>query len=350
MPDPNGQEKKFSSMQEVYQFLAQEHPVEKINAACYVILQTVYLNDVNYKREFREAWHKRLGFNIPEVAFRHIRNVFRCFTDRTFIEIVKRDEPIHTRNILWFMIVNLELDLCLIERFEAKEDFTREFFRQTMDQKYFGAFNRITDKVEQVSIPFIKDFQALGRSLRPYRTLIKNMFERLNKTNADAINKEIERCKRNRQTDSSAASELEQCHEKIRHLESDVAEFQRQRDEQIEYAQTQYDRGIRDVFNLINDERYSKVLDYFYALMSDDKTEPNLRSYLENFFIAIEELDVVPIINDGKVPNVEPDRLSQMCTLNFDKKNFDPAKVKVISPGWRFKSVILDKPALSLEK
>ena len=121
-------------------------------------------------------------------------------------------------------------------------------------------------------------------------------------------------------------------------------------DEQVEYAQTRYDRGIRDVFKLLNGEQYGRIIDYFYALANDDKTEPNLRGYLENFFIALEESDITPIIADGKIPNAPIEQITQTCNLTFDKENFDPKSIRVESPGWRLRNIILDRPTLSLKK
>ena len=350
MAEFRDRDKRFIDMPDLYQSLSGNQPIEKINAACYLVLHTVYLNNVNYKQEIRDAWRAKLGTPLPEDAFRYIRTVFRVFTDRVIINAFKHDEIIRHNTNLRFLMISLELDLYLIDCAESQKTFTREQFRQAMEQKYFGAFNRTVEKIEQVSIPFIEDFKALGQSLRPYKNPIKNIFERLLKTNEQAISHEVERAKAESESDLMSKPENEQTLEKIRRLETDIAEFQRRYDEQVEYAQTQYERGIRDVFKLLNDEQYSRIIDYFYALTRDEKTEPNLRGYLENFFIALEEADITPIFGDDKIPNVPLEQLIQTCNLNFDKKDFESSAIAIQSPGWRFRNVVLDKPTLVLKK
>ena len=350
MSEFRDRDKRFIDMADLYQSLSGNQPVEKINSVCYVVLHTVYLDSVNYKQEIRDEWLKKIGAPLHEDAFRYIRAIFRIFTDRMIINAFKHDEPIRHNANMWLLLISLEMDLYLIDCAESQKNFTREQFRQAMEQKYFGAFNRTVEKIEQVSIPFINDFKSIGQALRPYKRAIQNIFERVAKANEPAISREVKRFRAEREERLTSKSELERAQEKIRRLESEVAEFQRRHDEQVEYAQTRYDRGIRDVFKLLNGEQYSRIIDYFYALANDAGTEPNLRGYLENFFIALEESEITPIIADGKIPDVPIEQLAQMCNLTFDKKLFEPKSIKIESPGWRLRNIVMDKPTLSLKK
>ena len=135
--------------------------------------------------------------------------------------------------------------------------------------------------------------------------------------------------------------------EKIRRLENDVAEYQRRHDEIREFSTLQYDRGIKDLFNILNDNRYSKPIDFLYKLMQNPTLNANVRSYLENFFLALEEMEIEPIVQAGQAVVVSPARMTANYNLEFDIKDFVPEKTSVKYAGWKYKDSILEKPTLS---
>lgn len=135
--------------------------------------------------------------------------------------------------------------------------------------------------------------------------------------------------------------------EKIRRLENDVAEYQRRHDEIREFSTMQYDRGIKDLFNILNDNRYSKPIDFLYKLMQNPTLNANVRSYLENFFLALEEMEIEPIVQAGQAVVVSPARMTANYNLEFDIKDFVPEKTTVKYAGWKYKDSILEKPTLS---
>ena len=327
----------FKTTKDFYKAIDNGDSFEKLNEKIYLIVHTSYLNDANPKSAMFDAWRMKIGRRMTDDEFFHLKNLYSCFIDRMYIRIIKTNEDIRRRDVLWQALVSLEMDCALLDCVEQEKPFVMKEFREQLNRKYSGAFDNILDDIEAVDVPYIKDFNALGRGLRPFKTKIREIFNGLLKTNSRLINDQTKHFKQRREaaekfkaanrakpTSPKAAPNkidptvIEQYEERIRRLENDVNEYKRQRDEQIEYAQTQYDRGIRELFQLLNDDRYSQIINYFYALMLDGKTEANLRSYLENFFMALEEFDITPI-NGGNA-----------------------AKFK--SPGWKLRDIVLEKP------
>ena len=332
-------EQNFRTIRDFYAAINNGDSFEKLNEKIYLIVHTAYLNDVNYKYAIFDAWKAKIGSRMPDEMFYYLKSICSCFVDRMYIRIIKTNEDVRRRDVLWQALVGLEMDCALIECAEQNKQFTLQDFREQLNRKYSGAFNQTLNEIAAVDVPYINDFNALGRGLLLHKSKIVDIYNRLLKTNSKAINDyakhfkqrnaAAEKFRANLKTKPSApkstpaksepdSAAREKYEERIRRLENDVNEYKRQRDEQIEYAQSQYYRGIRDVFQLLNDDRYSRIINYFYALMLDNKTEANLRSYLENFFMALEEFEIMPI-NGG-----------------------NPAKFR--SPGWRFRNTILEKP------
>lgn len=143
---------------------------------------------------------------------------------------------------------------------------------------------------------------------------------------------------------------IAECEDRIKRLESDVAEFQRRHDEMREYSLVQYDRGIKTLFNALNDKRYSKPLDFLYKMMINPALDDNFRSYLENLFMALKDMDIEPIIENPFTATIDETRLTTNYNLEFDKKNFIPEKTKIKYVGWKYKNSILEKPTLSVKE
>ena len=137
--------------------------------------------------------------------------------------------------------------------------------------------------------------------------------------------------------------------EKINSLENDIREFKRQRDEIRDYSTDQYNRGIKDLFRGLNDLRYGKVIDYFYSLMKSPDVDEKLGSYLENFFMALEDAEIEPIIADENF-DVNSKQLIKEFNLDFDKSKYNSKKVKLKYYGWKYKDSIIEKPSLTIEE
>ena len=132
-------------------------------------------------------------------------------------------------------------------------------------------------------------------------------------------------------------------------LEQDIKEFKRQRDEAREYSVTQYDKGIRDLFSAINDIRYGKVIDYLYKLLQTEGIDDNLASYLDNFFMALEDMEIEPVACNGKI-TADEDKLVKEYNLDFDKNDFDASRAELKYTGWKYKDITIEKPTLALKE
>lgn len=136
--------------------------------------------------------------------------------------------------------------------------------------------------------------------------------------------------------------------EKIIRLEKDLVEYKRQHDELRTYSVGNYDRGVKDLFHILNDKRYGKPLNFLYqSLMFNHNLGANFRSILENFFMALEEMDIEPIIQIEKSVLADHARLKANCDLEFDIKNLVPEKVYFKYVGWKYKNTVIEKPTLA---
>lgn len=135
--------------------------------------------------------------------------------------------------------------------------------------------------------------------------------------------------------------------DRIDRLEKDIKEFKRQRDEAREYSVNQYDRGIKNLFSTMNDARYGKVIDYLYSLSRSDETEENLASYLDNLFMALEDMEIEPIIQDDEIV-VNEETMLKEYNLDFNKTDFDKKKVRLKYAGWTYKDTTMEKPSITM--
>lgn len=142
---------------------------------------------------------------------------------------------------------------------------------------------------------------------------------------------------------------LQERDERINKLEKDIKEFKRQRDDAREYSVNQYDKGIKDLFGLMNDVRYGKVIDYLFSLLQKDGVDETLTGYLENFFMLLEDMEIEPIADyDDEVENET--NLTKNYNLDFDKKNYRKDNVKIKYVGWKYKDIPMEKPTLTLKE
>lgn len=142
---------------------------------------------------------------------------------------------------------------------------------------------------------------------------------------------------------------LDEKDSRILKLEQDIREFKRQRDEAREYSVNQYDKGIRDLFSAINDIRYGKVIDYLYKLLQTEGTDDNLASYLDNFFMALEDMEIEPAAASEKI-NTDREKLIKEYNLDFDKNDFDSSRIELKYTGWKYKDIPIEKPTLTLKE
>jgi len=136
--------------------------------------------------------------------------------------------------------------------------------------------------------------------------------------------------------------------EKIRRLERDLEEYKRQHDELMTYSAGNYDRGVKDLFHILNDKRYGKPLNFLYeTFLTDQNLDANLRVILENFFMALEEMEIEPINEVKESVLADPASLKKSCDLEFDIKDLVPEKVYFKYVGWKYKDTVIEKPTLA---
>jgi len=136
--------------------------------------------------------------------------------------------------------------------------------------------------------------------------------------------------------------------EKIRRLERDLEEYKRQHDELMTYSAGNYDRGVKDLFHILNDKRYGKPLNFLYeTFLTGQNLDANLRVILENFFMALEEMEIEPINEVKESVLADPASLKKSCDLEFDIKDLVPEKVYFKYVGWKYKDTVIEKPTLA---
>ena len=140
--------------------------------------------------------------------------------------------------------------------------------------------------------------------------------------------------------------------EEIEKLEQDIQEYKRQKNDLSERILSEYDQGIRNLIKTLNNSRYSKPLDYLYQLMECDSTDDVLKSYLENFFMALEEMDIEPMNPNRNLSNINKSTLSAEYNLDFDINTIrENDKIKIKYIGWKYngkcREYIIEKPTLT---
>ncbi|MBR4027420.1 MAG: hypothetical protein IKJ01_07700 [Lachnospiraceae bacterium] len=136
---------------------------------------------------------------------------------------------------------------------------------------------------------------------------------------------------------------------RIEQLEDGLKEYKRQKDEMMEYSMRQYDTAVKHFFGALNDVKYGKIIDYFYSLLEAEDTEENLAGYLENFFIALEDMNIEPIVT-AKELCVKEETMLKDFNLQFDKSQYDASKVALKYTGWKYKSLPMEKPTIMLKE
>lgn len=361
-------------MEKIREFVAMNKgPLSSADAYAFLyrLVHTAYAKNVgDFKKEICGAWQAKTDNRISERAWSRIYETAPVFTRNSLADDVRNGRALNQNWIFDLALVELEFDLWLIKTYESGAAFDGDSFRKQMNEKYGRALSGRVDNMLANDFRMLDDLAVLAPPLFELKKEITEFFDclcRANKSRMDAFaaakndGAEADEGGAKSSGDVAAlANELRQkdqiiaeyklaidnLSEKNKRLSRDIEEFKRQRDEVREYSAMQYDRGVRDLFNLANDSRYSKPLDYLYSLRTDSDDDV-LATYLDNFFMALEEMDIVPILEDKKMPaKIDALSIVRDYNLTFDKSEFNSKKIAVKYAGWKYKNMILEKPTL----
>ena len=134
----------------------------------------------------------------------------------------------------------------------------------------------------------------------------------------------------------------------IEKLERDISEFKRQRDEAREYSAEQYARGAKDLFMALNDARYGKVIDFLYRLLCEGYPDETLTGYLENLFMALQDMDIEPIMEGMSFTAGDSVPLNRKYNLDFDISEYDESRARLKYAGWTYRGSIMERPTLQI--
>lgn len=368
----------------------------------YIMVHTIYFkylkNKIHIDSEFEKQWKEKFGIDLTDESLNYLKRNEPVMTKYILLDDFLRYRSFNKPYILSKIIVACEFDLWLIETYFADKPFERMLFKIYLDKKYGDFLNIEYNNFEKFDLHNIVKFDNIVVALYEYYDNITAFLDLIIKINKVSVkNQEIKRTDVSiepkkvskfipqkesssaqkestsaqhtkaktqsevKTSDSSKKDEKMQSvirefeliirdkDEKINSLENDIREFKRQRDEIRDYSTDQYSRGIKDLFRGVNDLRYGKVIDYFYSLMKSSDVDEKLGSYLENFFMALEDAEIEPIIADENF-DVNSKQLIKEFNLDFDKSKYNSKKVKLKYYGWKYKDSIIEKPSLTIEE
>ena len=294
-------------------------------------------------------------------------------------------------------VTALEFDLWMIERQLAKKELRLSQFQAYIKEKYGSFLDRQFENFKKFDLYHITSYEEIAKELVPYQKKIMEFHEKfyqLHKARIDLDHEEVPRTKdyeiigesrewrssrleirrvetgeakigeiktgragstegteekNTGKTDRETDIILREKEERIDRLEKDIKEFKRQRDEAREYSISQYDKGIKDLFGMMNDIRYGKVIDHLFSLLHRDDIDDELAGYLENFFMLLEDMEIEPIA-EYEDEILEKENITKNYNLDFDKKNYKAGGVKIKYVGWKYKDVPMEKPTLALKE
>lgn len=342
----------------------------------YILIHTTYLKDgIHIKKEIGKLWKELFQVYMQDDTFEYMVGNEPLFTRNTIVEDIMKGKEIQSMKILERTVTALEFDLWLIERSEKGLSLELSTFEAYIHEKYGKSLDRQYSNFKHFDLEHINDFNGIAQKLLPYYSKIKDFYNRVQKNNKVKIKfdePDIERTKEykfiRKNTNESQGNVLpeykktvqqdmgreyqavlDEKDSRILKLEQDIREFKRQRDEAREYSVNQYDKGIRDLFSAINDIRYGKVIDYLYKLLQTEGTDDNLASYLDNFFMALEDMEIEPAAASEKI-NTDREKLIKEYNLDFDKNDFDSSRIELKYTGWKYKDIPIEKPTLTLKE
>jgi len=351
----------------------------------YIMVHTVYLNkSCKIKPEMGKRWKELFGIYMEDAAFDYLLGQAPVMLRDVIMDETRKHKEINSIKFIARTVAAFEFDLWLIERYRAGMKLVLPAFESYLREKYGKYLQHQCGLFIKYDLMYLTDYKKLAQALEPHYDQILEIFRLLvanNRMKIEFDNENAERTKDyERRKDVTAASAespkkppilsraqggpgqpadrgsereyqiiLKEKDERIEKLEKDIREFKRQRDEAREYSANQYDRGVRDLFNVMNDIRYGKVIDYLYALSQNPGTEANLSSYLDNLFMALEDMEIEPIAEDGRL-DVREESLLKNFNLDFDKSEYHAEKVRLKYAGWRYRDIPMEKPTLTLKE
>lgn len=359
-----------------------------------------------WKREFD-------GLYMGNETFEYMKNNDPALIYDPIREGIRNGMRIRSDGFLNKAIVSLEFDLWAVENHRAKRQLQYDRFEGYMRKKYGRSLNSELREFKEHNLCYIHDFKVIAEAIDAYYDRAMEFFELVSKNRDNRMriyidNLEVERVEEDVETsfrietevkseelaerqqgvEQTAEQEVKEekpsviqkeqeqherevkskeqtlnnhnfdfeyeilvkdMQERIDKLERDIKEFKRQRDDAREYSVNQYDKGIKDLFSQMNDLRYGKVIDYFYSLLKADDTDENLASYLDNFFMILEDMEIEPIAGDEDVVVTESN-LTKEYNLDFDKKEYVEGGTEIKYVGWKYKDIPMERPTLKLKE
>lgn len=342
----------------------------------YILIHTMYLKDgIHIKTEMGKLWKELFKTYMQDDTFEYMAGNNPLFTRNTAAEEIIKGKEVHSMKILERTVTALEFDLWLAERTEKGMSLELPVFEAYIHEKYGKFLDREYSNFKRFNLAYINNFSGIAEKLLPHYNKIKDFYDYIQECNKFKIQidePDVERTKEYKFIRKNTYERQDKglvpykktiqqnigreyqavLNEKDSHilkLEQDIKEFKRQRDEAREYSVTQYDKGIRDLFSAINDIRYGKVIDYLYKLLQTEGIDDNLASYLDNFFMALEDMEIEPVACNGKI-TADEEKIVKEYNLDFDKNDFDASRAELKYTGWRYKDITIEKPTLTLKE
>lgn len=378
----------------------------------YLMIHTYYLSkDTKIKPEMGKTWKEAFGVFMTDEAFEYMLVNAPIMLRDVIIDDIRHGGEVSILKYLKKSLVAFEFDLWIVENNREGNDLKLADYHAFLHEKYGDTLEDRYDSFLEYDLRSIASYKNLATKLDPYYEDISDIFSMLVENNHAKIefeNEHTTRVKKKKNKDEgpenkkvaqptkeevvkkgkqetttpkekrpgqdeststvikpdeikklkeTIKADLEREYhfvliekdERIEALERDIREFKRQRDEAREYSVNQYDRGVKDLFNSINDVRYGKVIDYLFALLENNLADENLSSYLDNMFMALEDMEIEPMEHVGDL-NIDQATLVKNYNLAFDKAKFDASHVALRYFGWKYKDIILEKPTLELKE
>lgn len=376
----------------------------------YLMIHTYYLTaEGKIKVEMGKAWDREFGIYMTDETFEYMLTNAPIMLRDIIIDQTRQKQEIQGRKYLEKSLIAFEFDLWLIENYRSHQVLRLLNFENYINKKY-GSF--LDDKYrafKRYDLKHITKLENIAVGLEPYYDGILEIFDLIISNNRMRINFEKESIARTemisdanilethkdsvkavvseelpilgyeqkKTSEESSTSlsvddqeiidlekiksgirkELEKEYglilkdkdDRINLLEKDIREFKRQRDEAREYSVNQYDKGIKDLFVALNDVRYGKVMDYLYTLMKTENIDENLASYLDNLFMALEDMEIEPVVTDEQFI-VNEETMLREYNLDFNKTEYVVDRVILKYAGWRYKEILMEKPTITLKE
>lgn len=334
----------------------------------YLMIHTCYFKEgIKSKVAMRENWKREFHSELSDESFEYMLVNAPIMLRQVIIEETKKGQEITSSSYLRKTILAFEFDCWLVKRFAGGKSLELAVFERYIREKYGKFLDGKLKSLKEFDLAHLEQFEGIAKGLLPYtkeicsfcQLILKNNRMRIEYENPNAeITDDYGKFSVPAPAPIAAANPeqgisreleiiLKEKEERIEKLENDIREFKRQRDEAREYSANQYDRGIKDLFGALNDVRYGKVIDYLYGLLKDEQTDETLASYLDNLFMAFEDMEVEPILE--KLPAVKVETMLKEYNLEFDKSKFDEKKVRLKYSGWKYKDIPMEKPTLTQE-